>query len=63
MLVKRFLNSKRDKSAIVTQLALPLIFTLIALVIAKTAPAPTNSDPRGLFNLAGLCQLFRIAHV
>lgn len=43
MFVKKFLHSKRHKVSILFQLLLPLIFTLIALVNAKTFPKPTDS--------------------
>ena len=45
MFVKRVLHTKRHKLAIVSQLVLPLIYTLIALIIAETAPQPTDSPP------------------
>ena len=43
MFVKRLLHSKRHKLALVSQLLLPLVFTLIALITAKTVPQPTDS--------------------
>lgn len=43
MFVKRLLHSKRHKLALVSQLLLPLVFTLIALINAKTFPQPTDS--------------------
>ena len=45
MFVKRVLHSKRHKAAIVSQLLLPLVYTLIALISAKTFPQPTDSPP------------------
>ena len=45
MFVKRLLHTKRHKLAIVSQLVLPLVFTLIALINAETAPQPTDSPP------------------
>ncbi|XP_068671756.1 phospholipid-transporting ATPase ABCA3-like [Montipora foliosa] len=45
MFVKRVLHSKRHKAAIVSQLLLPLVFTLFALISAKTFPQPTDSPP------------------
>ena len=48
MFVKRLLHSKRHKLAIVSQLLLPLVFTLFALISAKTFPQPTDSPPLNL---------------
>lgn len=45
MLVKRLLYSKRYKTAIITQLLLPIVFTLIGLILSKTEPSPNNSQP------------------
>ena len=45
MFVKRLLHSKRHKLAIVSQLVLPLIFTLIALVNAVSIRKPKDSPP------------------
>ena len=45
MFVKKFLHSKRHKVSILFQLLLPLLFTLIALVNAKSFPKPTDSPP------------------
>lgn len=45
MFVKRLLHTKRHKLAIVSQLVLPLVFTLIALINAETFPQPTDSPP------------------
>ncbi|KAJ7372705.1 ATP-binding cassette sub- A member 3 [Desmophyllum pertusum] len=45
MFVKRLLHSKRHKLSIISQLLLPLVFTLIALINAKTFPQPTDSPP------------------
>ena len=70
MLVKRALHSRRNKyvrvrsdtrmtmQAILTQLALPMLFTLIALIVVKTLPGPQDSPARQLNNLAGaVCTL------
>ena len=44
--------------AILTQLALPMLFTLIALIVVKTLPGPQDSPARQLNNLAGaVCTL------
>ena len=48
MFVKRFLHSKRHKRSIISQLLLPLVFTLIALINAKTFPQPTDSPALNL---------------
>ena len=45
MFLKRFLHSKRHKAALLWQLLLPLVFTLPALISAKTYPQPTDSPP------------------
>ena len=45
MFVKRLLHSKRHKLALVSQLLLPLVFTLFALISAKTVPQPKDSPP------------------
>jgi ATP-binding cassette subfamily A (ABC1) protein 3 len=45
MLVKRLLYSKRYKMAIITQLLLPFVFTLVGLILSKTQPSPGNSPP------------------
>eukprot|EP00043_Microstomoeca_roanoka_P008399 m.80908 g.80908 ORF g.80908 m.80908 type:complete len:1735 (+) comp14227_c0_seq1:159-5363(+) len=50
MLVKRALHSKRNFSAVFTQLLLPMAFVLIALVVAKTYPGPTDSASRQLYD-------------
>eukprot|EP00047_Mylnosiga_fluctuans_P017551 m.62475 g.62475 ORF g.62475 m.62475 type:complete len:1711 (+) comp7137_c2_seq6:34-5166(+) len=51
LIVKRALYSIRNKSAIITQLALPMIFCLIALIVTKTLPGPEDSPSRELNNL------------
>lgn len=48
MFVKRLLHSKRHKLAIISQLLLPLVYTLFALISAKTIPQPTDSPPLAL---------------
>ncbi|XP_070574888.1 phospholipid-transporting ATPase ABCA3-like [Ptychodera flava] len=44
MFIKRFLNSKRDIKAVVTQLLLPLLFILFGLLV-EVVNEPTASDP------------------
>lgn len=48
MFVKRFLNSKRDKKAIVTQLVLPLLMVLFGLLLKTSIPTRENDPPRVL---------------
>ncbi|XP_032221027.2 phospholipid-transporting ATPase ABCA3-like isoform X2 [Nematostella vectensis] len=43
MFVKKFLHSRRHKLSIISQLLLPLVFTLMALINAKTFPQPEDS--------------------
>ncbi|XP_031561453.1 ATP-binding cassette sub-family A member 3-like [Actinia tenebrosa] len=53
MLVKRFLNSKRDKKAVVTQLIMPLVMVLFGLIIINSNPARDSDLPR-LLKLSNL---------
>ena len=48
MFLKRFLNSKRDKKAIITQLVLPLLMVLCGLLLITSIPTRTNDPPRVL---------------
>ncbi|XP_015769367.1 PREDICTED: ATP-binding cassette sub-family A member 3-like [Acropora digitifera] len=48
MFIKRFLNSKRDKKAIVTQLILPLLMVLFGLLLISSIPTRENDPPRVL---------------
>ena len=48
MFMKRFLNSKRDKKAIITQLILPLVMVFFGLLLITTIPARDNDPPRVL---------------
>ena len=43
MFIKRLLHSMRYKRAIITQLLMPGFWTLMAMVVAKTFPQPTDS--------------------
>lgn len=45
MFTKRYLHSRRHKIAIVSQLLMPLVFTLFALIAAETIPKPEDSPP------------------
>ena len=51
MFIKRFLNSKREKKAVITQIILPLLVTLLGLVLAQTSPTQ-KEDPARLLSLA-----------
>lgn len=51
MIIKRMLHSRRDKYAIITQLLLPLVFTVFALVVAKTYPGYTDAPARSFANI------------
>ena len=49
MFLKRFYNSLRFYSALVSQLILPLLFVLFALIVIVTAPARQDDDqPRAM---------------
>ena len=48
MFMKRFLNTKRDKKAIITQLVLPLVMVLFGLLLITTIPTRDNDPPRVL---------------
>ena len=48
MFMKRFLNSKRDKKAIITQLVLPIVMVLFGLLLITTIPTRDNDPPRVL---------------
>ncbi|KAL3876097.1 hypothetical protein ACJMK2_033975 [Sinanodonta woodiana] len=48
MFIKRFLHTLRNKLITITQLAVPLFFTIMALIVIKTFPGPTDSPPLDL---------------
>ena len=48
MFIKRFLNSKREKRAVFTQLILPALVTLLGLVLAQTLPTQQDDPARVL---------------
>ena len=49
MFLKRFYNSIRFFAAVGTQLILPMIFVLVALILAETLPRQSKDDaPREL---------------
>ena len=45
MFLKRVYNSLRFWQAIITQLVLPLLFVLIAMILAVTLPNANENDP------------------
>ncbi len=48
MFFKRLLHSRRYKASIVSQLIMPGIWTILAMVAAKIIPKPTDSPARTL---------------
>ena len=48
MFIKRALHTFRNKLVTITQLAIPLIFTIAALIVIKTFPGPHDSPSRNL---------------
>ena len=48
MFIKRFLNSKREKRAVFTQLILPAVVTLLGLVLAQSLPTKKDNAARVL---------------
>lgn len=48
MFIKRALHTKRNKIVTVTQLAVPLFFTIAALIVIKTFPGPKDSPALNL---------------
>eukprot|EP00118_Oscarella_pearsei_P005154 m.23294 g.23294 ORF g.23294 m.23294 type:complete len:1794 (+) comp28455_c0_seq2:102-5483(+) len=46
--IKRFLNSKRDLAAVISQLLLPVVFTILALLVLKVAEFSGDDPPRRL---------------
>eukprot|EP00794_Sanderia_malayensis_P017576 gene17576-19328_t len=51
MFIKRFLNSLREKKAIISQILLPTLITICGLALAKSTPTQTE-DPALVINLA-----------
>lgn len=51
MFIKRFLNSKREKKALISQILLPLIMTIIGLALARVTPSQTE-DPSRVIDLS-----------
>ena len=48
LFVKRFIHSWRNRLLTTCQLLIPMTFALIALIIIKTLPNPSDSPPRVL---------------
>ncbi len=51
MFIKRFLNSLREKKAIVSQILLPLLVTICGLALGKVTPTQTE-NPALILDLA-----------
>uniref|UniRef100_T1IGZ9 ABC transporter domain-containing protein n=1 Tax=Strigamia maritima TaxID=126957 RepID=T1IGZ9_STRMM len=45
LFIKRIIHSRRNYGLLFIQLALPMIFVSVALILAKTAPKPENEPP------------------
>ena len=54
MLVKRFLNSKREKKLVLTQIILPLLMVLLGLLLIKTLQEPNKDEPPRVLKLSNL---------
>ena len=54
MLVKRFLNARREKKLILTQLILPLVMVLLGLLLIKTLQEPNKNEPPRVLKLSNL---------
>ncbi|KAL4240689.1 ATP-binding cassette sub- A member 3 [Mactra antiquata] len=48
MFIKRAIHTRRNKLVTITQLAVPLLFTIAALIVIKTFPGPSDSPPLNL---------------
>ena len=54
MLLKRFLNARREKRLVLTQLILPLLMVCLALLLIKTLQEPMQNEPPRILNLSNL---------
>ena len=54
MLLKRFLNARREKKLVLTQLILPLLMVCLALLLIKTLQEPMQNEPPRILNLSNL---------
>lgn len=48
MFIKRLLNSRREKRAVITQILLPVLITLLGLALAQTTPTQQDDPYREL---------------
>ena len=53
MFIKRFLNSKREKKAVITQIVLPLLLVLCGLLLSVTQDSQ-DDDPKLILSLSKL---------
>ena len=51
IVIKRFFNSLRNWSTLIWQLVLPLLFILLALILAVTVPSGSAPDPKRVLTL------------
>ena len=57
LLLKRFLNARREKKLVLTQLILPFLMVLLGLLLTmtdKTYQEPSKSEPKRVLNLSHL---------
>ena len=54
MFMKRFLNARREKKLVLTQLILPFLMVLLGLLLIKTLQEPSKSEPPRVLNLSNL---------
>ena len=54
MLLKRFLNARREKKLVLTQLIIPLLMVCLALLLIKTLQEPKQNEPPRILNLSNL---------
>ena len=54
MLLKRFLNARREKKLVLTQLILPLLMVCLTLLLIKTLQESMQNEPPRILNLSNL---------
>ena len=54
MLIKRFLNSKREKKLVLTQIILPLLMVLFGLLLITSLQEPNADEPQRVLTLSHL---------
>lgn len=54
MLLKRFLNARREKKLVLTQLILPFLMVLLGLLLIKILQEPNKDEPPRVLNLSNL---------